>query len=302
MMRTGKWILGCLLVLGWAYLPGAGAVEIVHDISYLGEEREEKLDAYLPPAEFIRPVPAVVLIHGGGWGGGYRRAAREQEIGRTLAENGYAVFSISYALNQVVREEDGSTRRILVWPRNLYDCKSAVRFLRAHASDFGIDPERIATMGGSAGGHLAMLTAVTAEDEELNRGGLYLDQDNRVSCAINFYGPHEMSNRAYLFAGPTAEETAARVRAASPLTYFGPNTPPILIVQGTEDTTVRVEVARAMVAELTARAVPHQYVEIEGAGHSFALQPKQMDLRPIVLAFLAEHLGQPRRAPIADFP
>ncbi len=253
---------------------------------YLGEGREETLDAYLPSKEFARPVPAVVLIHGGGWGGGDKRAKREINIGTTFAENGIAVFSISYALNR--RGADGELE--VVWPQNLYDCKTAVRFLRANAEKYGIDPERIATMGGSAGGHLAMLVGTTAHVEELNAGGLYTEQSNEISCIINFYGRHELSDRRRHFAGATEAETDERVRMASPDTWLGEKTPPMLVVQGTEDKSVPPRIARALVRRLKELGIEHEYIEIEGAGHSFHLQPSQMDLRPAVLAFLRKHL------------
>lgn len=271
-------------------------ITVLHDVSYLGEDREEKLDAYLPSKEFARPVPAVVLIHGGGWGGGDKRARREINIGTTLAENGFAVFSISYKLNSL--GEDG--KRNVVWPQNIYDCKSAVRFLRAHAEEYGIDPERIATMGGSAGGHLAMLIGTTSQVEELNRGGLYLDQSNEVSCIINFYGRHELSDRRSHFAGQTEAETDEIVRLASPDTWLGADTPPMLVVQGTEDRSVPPRITRALVRRLEELGIEHEHIEIEGAGHSFHLQPKQLDLRPAVLSFLRKHLGEPTKLSAAD--
>lgn len=279
---------------------GAGAVEseitILHDVPYLGEGREERLDAYLPTGEFVRPVPSVVLIHGGGWGGGNKRARREINIGTTLAENGFAVFSISYKLNTI--GEDG--KRNIVWPQNIYDCKSAVRFLRAHAGEYGVDPERIATMGGSAGGHLAMLVGTTSQVDELNRGGLYLDESNEVSCIINFYGRHDLSDRRTHFAGQTEEETDKIVRLASPDTWLNADTPPMLVVQGTKDRSVPPRITRALVRRLEELGVEHEHIEIEGAGHSFHLQPKQLDLRPTVLAFLKKHLGEPVKVSAAD--
>ncbi len=268
-------------------------ITVLHDVPYLGADREEKLDAYLPSDEFVRPVPAVVLIHGGGWGGGNKRARREITIGTTFAANGFAVFSISYKLNSKL--DTGELE--VAWPRNLYDCKSAVRYLRAQADKYGIDPERIATMGGSAGGHLAMLVGTTAHVDEFNQGGLYTDQSNEVSCIINFYGRHELSDRRRHFAGATEAETDERVRLASPDTWLGENTPPMLVVQGTEDRSVPPRIARALVQRLKELDIEHEYIEIEGAGHSFHLQPSQMDLRPAVLAFLKKHLGEPERKP-----
>ncbi len=266
-------------------------ITVLYDVPYLGSDRDETLDAYLPSEEFARPLPAVVLIHGGGWTGGNKRAAREINIGTTLASNGFAVFSISYKLNR--RLEGGGLE--VVWPQNIYDCKSAVRYLRANADEYGIDQTRIATMGGSAGGHLAMLVGTTSHVDELNQGGLYTDQSNEVSCVLNFYGRHELSERRRYFAGATEKETDERVRLASPDTWLGERTPPILVVQGTKDRSVPPRIARALVRRLEDLNIEHDYIEIDGAGHSFHLRPKQMDLRPAVLAFLKKHLGAPKK-------
>ena len=121
----------------------AGVV-VQPDLAYLGSDRKERLDLYLP-ADRSRPVAAVVWVHGGGWMNGDRARAREKNIGHTLASWGYAVASISYTLGKGA------------WPRNLHDVKNAVRFLRVHGAEYGIDPDRLAVAGGSAGGHLALL-------------------------------------------------------------------------------------------------------------------------------------------------
>lgn len=255
----------------------------IADIAYLGADRSEKMDAYLPGSDFSKPTPAVLLIHGGGWRGSDKRDARERNIGSNLAAHGYAVFSINYLLN---------TDTTIAWPTNFTDCKSALRFLKLNAERFGIDPDRIATMGGSAGGHLAMLVGATAQVGAVNDWGLYTHVDNRVRCIINFYGVHDVQDRrAVIFAGKDAAQTEANARMASPRTHFGADTPPIFIAHGTADTTVPVEHSRVLVRELTALGIEHEYVEIPDAPHTFHLQPQQMDLRPAVLAFLARHLG-----------
>lgn len=107
------------------------------DVSYLGQDREEKLDVYLPAASFPRPL----LIHGGGWRLGDKASARERNIGSILASHGYAVFSINYLLNQGHKDDQGiiHTTRV-AWPQNFYDCKSAIRFMRKESSRWGSIP------------------------------------------------------------------------------------------------------------------------------------------------------------------
>src|ERR1043165_2549634 len=121
-------------------LRAADSAGKVADLAYLTPDRAEKLDLYLPaPPAAGKLSPAVVWIHGGGWTGGTKDEARAKEICTTLAEAGYVAVSIDYKLG------DGA------WPTNLHDCKNAGRFLRAHAAEYHLDPERIGVAGGSAG-------------------------------------------------------------------------------------------------------------------------------------------------------
>lgn len=123
------------------------------NIPFLGPDRKETMDAYLPSDSFARPLPAVIFIHGGGWAGGSKSVGVATGICRTLAENGYAAFSIDYRLNTATKTEDGKTRITkIAWPENFHDCKTAVRYVRQNAKDFGVDPDRIAVMGASARG------------------------------------------------------------------------------------------------------------------------------------------------------
>lgn len=275
---------------------GAAEPEVLRDIPYLGSDRTEKLDAYLPPNTFSRPLPAVLLIHGGGWRAGDKADARECSIGKTLASAGYAVFSINYLLN--VGEKDPITGELvlnrLAWPQNLYDCKSALRYIRAESRHFGIDPTRIAVAGGSAGGHFAMLMGATPHNKKLNSFGVHIEQSNEASCILNFYGDYDIRGRRVSpFAGATFEQTAAYESDASPITYLDTNTPPIFITHGSVDKTIPVERSRLLAEHCRTLGIDYWYIEIGGAPHTYDLQPAQMDLRPIVFAFLQKHLGKP---------
>ncbi|AHF91459.1 lipase [Opitutaceae bacterium TAV5] len=270
---------------------------IESNIPYLSPDRGEKLDAYLPDtAIFPGPHPAVLLIHGGGYRIGDKADAREKNIGQTLTAHGYAVFSINYLLNVVEKDPATGKRKLtrLAWPQNFHDCKTALRFIRANATRFNIAPDRIAVMGGSAGGHLAMMVGATAHVEDFNQHGLYTDQSNAVSAIINFYGDYDIRERRVSpFDGATPEETKANKTAASPITWIDKNTPPMLIVHGSADKTVPVERSRLLAEHLRKLGIDYWFVEIGGAPHTFHLQPAQMDLRPTVLSFLEKHLGQP---------
>jgi len=129
----------------------AGEVQRLRDVSYLEPGRTEKLDLYLPErVPDDPPSPAVVWIHGGNWIGGEKGEGRAQSICGTLAGAGYVCASVDYRIGPGA------------WPTNLFDCKNAVRFLRARAADYHVDPDRIAVMGGSAGGHLALMVGLTS--------------------------------------------------------------------------------------------------------------------------------------------
>ncbi|MBM3858099.1 MAG: alpha/beta hydrolase [Verrucomicrobia bacterium] len=163
-------------------------VRLERDIPYLGPDRNEKADLYLPakiPAG--RRIPAVVIIHGGGWTGGDKAAARELNIGGTLASNGYAALSINYRLGP-------KDNRLLAWPQNLHDCKTAVRWLRANADRYQLDAAHIGVIGGSAGGHLSAMVGVTQPRDGLEPQDPYGDVPSSVSCVVDMYGPRYKSS------------------------------------------------------------------------------------------------------------
>lgn len=266
-------------------------VRIVKDVPYLGEGRQEKLDLYLPPesqSETLRP--AVVIIHGGGWTGGDKAAGREQNIGKNLAGEGYVCASINYEL---APKKEGIAERLHdVWPRNLYDCKTAVRYLRANAKKYKIDPEHIGAIGGSAGGHLVAMLAVTDADDGLEPEGPYKDFSSRIQAVVPMYGAHDLLQQAKWrksLAGMNDDDRKI-CRNASPVTYITPDDPPALILHGTKDALVPTEQSEILFEQLQAKNVPADLLIIEEAPHSFHLQPKQKDLRPVVFAFFAKHL------------
>jgi len=286
----------------------------------MGPDRMEKMDAYIPSAKFPRPLPVVIWIHGGGWSTGSKNDKRERNICNTLAENGYAAFSIDYLITKNMgkapsvasatpaepdkapgdaEENADSNDAYVPWPQNLYDCKSALRFIRKETTRFGIDPDRIAVSGGSAGGHLALMVGLTADVPELNKGGLYTDQSNKVTCILDFYGPTAINDkkREKKFAGKTGEETKANLKTASPLTYVAKDSPPTFIVHGTKDGTVSISQSRNLARKMDEAGTVHLFIEVPGGPHSFDLQSSGVDLRPRALEFLSVHLlGTPTPA------
>lgn len=295
-------ILLCLLLPALMLSASAGEVKRVDDVPYLEPGRTETLDLYLP-AKSSSPRPAVLWIHGGGWQGGTKRDNREVAVSQALAEEGYVVASIDYALASMERH---------TWPLALLDCKNGVRFLRANAKKYNIDPKRIAVMGGSAGGHLALMVAFTHGDPALSPQAPHPGIDDSVGAVANFYGitnlltrqrvtpegvptgkPHPGSNLK--FTGLKLPEGEAVWRAASPVTHVKAGLPPVFITHGKRDATVDYLQATELAATLQKAGVPHELLLLEEAGHTYTLthwrkEPLERDLRPPLFDFLKKHL------------
>jgi acetyl esterase/lipase len=263
--------------------PAPEGVTIEQDVAYLAPGRTETADLYLlaKRAAGVRSA-AVVIIHGGGWTGGDKAAAREFNIGTNLALNGCVAISINYVL---------ATKDKATWPNNLHDCMTAVRWLRKNAERLQVDPERIGVIGGSAGGYLAAMLAVVDAKDGLDPKGPYGDFSCRVQCAVDMYGPANLTeHRDISMLGKTREQAPELYRLASPVTYVKKSTPPILILHGTADKTVDVKQSEQFAAALKKVGAVHELVIVEGAPHTFHLQHKQRDLRPVVLGFFDKHL------------
>lgn len=271
-------------------------VRIEKDVAYLPPGRTEKADLYLPPEfESGKKYPGIVIIHGGGWTTGDKGAPREINIGTTLASHGYVCMSINYLLG---------TKEIIPFPQNIQDCKRAVRWLRKNAERFQLDTNQIGAIGGSAGGHLAALLAVSGPET-----GIDPPEDAEYPCRIQAVVPmyphmassweagvgdkHVVYTKMWLFDKSQAEAPALW-DSASPIKQLSPDDPPMLILHGTADTTTPLDQSTRFHEAAKKIGIPSDLIIIEGLGHSFHLQPKQRDLRPEVIAFFDKHLkGEP---------
>lgn len=266
-------------------------VEIQRELPYLAPDRKERLDLYLPTGRAPGTrSPGIVIIHGGGWTGGTKSAGRELNIGTTLARAGYVCISVDYRL-----EKEGR------WPTNVHDCKNAVRYLRKNAARLGVDTEHLGAIGGSAGGHLALMLGVTDGVRELEPEAPYPGVSSRVQAVVNLYGITDVrawrSGNAIFGAHP--DPTPAELALASPITHLRRGIPPILTIHGDRDPTVDLSQAQLLETQMQQKKLDHQLIVVPGVGHTFDLQtwnkkPLPIDLRPIVTGFFDKHL-KPRR-------
>jgi acetyl esterase/lipase len=237
------------------------------------------LDLFLPDG--VRNPPLLISIHGGAW----KTGARQNPRSAWLVERGYAVASVDYRLSHQAR-----------FPAQIHDCKGAVRWLRANAGRFGYDASRLAAIGFSAGGHLAVLLGVTASVRELEGDvGGNLEHASHVSAVVDYYGPTDFilrwrtqpdktedpGSRVYeLLGGPVAGHEA-RARLASGAWQVGDDAAPLLAIHGTEDATVLMDQSQRIVEAYRARGREAALHVVPGAGHGGPLYAEPEHRRPV---------------------
>jgi acetyl esterase/lipase/lysophospholipase L1-like esterase len=249
------------------------------DVAYLGNSRTEKGDFYLPIdsediANAKKKYPVILEIHGGGWNGGDKSNTVCTIFAKQMIKKGFAVFSINYKLN-TIPTTDNPVPKVLVWPQNIADCKTALRFLRKYSNSLKINPNKIATNGESAGGHLSLLTAYSSKDNYLNSLGLYLDQSNDVSCAVDFYGPtntNTWGTLSFIYSNQDANKDEI-LRISSPVSYVNSTTPATFMIHGDADPTVPISESQNLKSLLDAAGVSNTLITVPGATHAFPITP-----------------------------
>lgn len=254
------------------------------DLAYIpdGHERQ-KLDIYVPPGDGAKPL--IVWVHGGGWKGGSKDRG-------TLAigalSKGYVVASINYRLSQHA-----------TFPAQIQDCQAAIRWLRANAEKYHIDPNRIGVWGASAGGHLVALLGTASDATAWEAIGEHRDQSAKVQAVVDWFGPADFSLLGEAVAnsdsaigqliGETNGDANAQYRTASPVTYITPDDAPFLIMHGTEDKLVSLRQSQRLLDRLKEQGVDAELVVYEGAGHGGAAFISTAS-REKIDAFFAKHL------------
>jgi acetyl esterase/lipase len=257
--------------------------------------RDLRLDLYRPRTSSA-PTPAVLLFHGGGWSGGRKEQMRG--LARFLAAEGYAALAVGYRLAPQCP-----------WPAQVEDAKCAVRWLRAHATEHGVDASRIGALGFSAGGHLALLLGTMDPDDGCEGDGGCPEAGSKVSVVVSFFGPTDMETLADgeepnelrralgvaalgVLLGAEFREDPSRM---SPVRYVSPGDAPTLLFHGTRDPLVPAHQASRFLDALTQAGVPGKAVLIAGAGHGWR-DPELADSIEATLRWLDRHLrpGQVR--------
>ena len=232
------------------------------------------------------PFPVIVCIHGGGFRAGKREGYDAQCI--RLAQHGYVAVTVSYRLAPKYP-----------FPAAIHDVKAAVRWVRANAAKYQIDPSRLGVTGGSAGGHLAQFLGVTGDVKEFEGDGGNADQPTRVTCVVNFYGPSDFT-KSYgksvdaaevlpLFLGGNLETARPNHVRASPLTWVTPKAAPTLCIHGTDDKYVAHEQAVWLIDKLKASKVEAELLTMEGAGHGFKGKDAETAEKAMI-AYFDKHL------------
>jgi len=260
----------------------------LRDLEYVpGGHDRQKLDLYLPTEEASRPLPVIIWVHTGAWLAG----SKDQCPARRFVRQGYAVASVNYRLSQHA-----------IFPAQIQDCKAAVRWLRAHAAQYNLDPERFGVWGASAGGHLVALLGTAGDVKEFDVGE-NLEMSSRVQAVCDFFGPTDFAKMRDFpstmdhdaadspeskLIGGAVQANKEKVQRANPITYVTKDDPPFLIVHGDKDPLVPHNQSELLLAALQKANVEAKLYTVKDGGHGGFQDP---NVPTLVTEFFAKHLA-----------
>ena len=277
----------------------ANVFEVItkRDIPYAPDHPRQKLDLYLPgkptdpkavPAPKPKsPLPVILFLHGGGWNMGSKDMVGWL-AGASVTDGEYAAVAANYRLSQHAK-----------WPAQIHDSMAAVRWIRANAKEHGLDPDRIAVVGMSAGGHLAAMLGTAQQSPDLvGKVGSYAGVSSKVSCVVTLAAPTDFNaldpdgalsrsrpnNPVVQLLGGTSADVA---KSASPSSYVSTGDAPFLIIHGSADNVVPVGQGKILHDALKKAGVESRLIEIKGAGHMGVLTP---EIQRETKTFLKRHL------------
>jgi acetyl esterase/lipase len=306
-MKFVVFILGLLLLLSFSgscsfpqstgSSPGTATTPeqaLYRDIVYCNADGVDlKMDLYPSKIANNGPAPVVVYIHGGGWYAGDKSTLRKTWLASAVAEltaRGYIVAAPNYRL---APEYD--------WPAQIEDAKCAVRHLRANASTYQLDPNRIGAWGRSAGGHLVALLGLSDASAEFEGDGEYPEQSSSVQAVVDMFGPTDL--RAFAAANVSASRMVKQafgqdpevLESASPVNYVSKDAPPFLILHGSGDQLVPPDQSQELHDRLKAAGVFTDFVIVENAGHTFPrsigknIRPTHQEIKEMIADFFDQY-------------
>jgi acetyl esterase/lipase len=270
-------------------------VKVMRDLDYVGNGlQRQRLDLYLPE-QASGLLPLVVWVHGGGW----QANSKDNCVpALPLPARGYALASINYRLTDAGP-----------FPLQIEDCRAAVRWLRANASKYHLDPDHIGVWGPSAGGHLAALLGTAADEKQWDNVGGNTSVSTRVQAVCDYYGPTDFlaairagitdGSDAKLLGGDPKQKLDV-ARAASPVAYVSKDDPPFLIVQGDKDPTVPLEQSQILYGKLKEAGVEATLLVVKNGKHGGwgpEVEPSPQQIRETVIAFFDKHLKNGKGKP-----
>jgi len=271
------------------------SVQLIEDIPYADTDNpRQMLDLMLPKDHEGEPLPVVVFIHGGGWRNGNKQGGRNR-VNPFVASGNYAGVTVAYRLS-------GESQ----WPSQIHDCKAAIRWIRAHAKQYNLNPDRIGVWGTSAGGHLVTMLGTSGDVKAMDGSlGSNNEYSSRVTCVADFFGPtnfltmnktaiesarldHDAADSPEsLLIGGAIQENPEKVATANPITYVSADDPAILIVHGTMDPLVSFNQSELLYAALEKKGVNKTLITVEGGEHGRGFPPITGEL---VERFFDHHL------------
>lgn len=244
-------------------------IVITRDIPYRqGNSKSWVLDMAMPEKPATANRPALVIVHGGGWASGSKSVDVNQKMMKDYAKKGYVTINVEYRLTGEAP-----------FPACIEDVKCAVRWLRAHANDYKVDPNRVGAYGHSAGAHLALMLGMVPASAGLEGDGGWLDQSSVVNVVAAGSPPTELGRDM-----PMAK------KEWWPIGYIGGNHPPLFLIQGGADPVVRPALTEDFVKKMKAAGATVEYLFLEGIGHGAAYADRLEITDPAIEAFFAKYL------------
>jgi len=301
-------LVAILLAVTLPAIAADAAPNVKRDIVYkTAGERELKLDLYFPQAKAAEPYPVVIYTHGGGWAAGSKQSAANASMGKVvtgLTERGFCVAAVEYRLarNGQVTIRDCVT-----------DCKDAIRYLAKHREALSLDMSRVFTFGDSAGGQLAQMLLLTTPESFSGDTDLAGEAYTTIA-GVSWYGPCDFEKmelfnhdgrddfrdrfeQRILGTSTDPKDKLRLYREISPVSYLKADSPPLLMIQGDQDTTIPVHHARYMRERAEAIHAPVEVIIVENAGHNWRrvdadITPSRDEIIERTVTFLQQHLEQ----------